>query len=333
MAPSPCITRRGTTFSLNVTLDYGADNKTEEELNKACPKESLSLSEMASSFFSGSLSSSAATSFYTSKSDSSGDDHNQDKFFVASASHVRLCEKPSEKFWKTNAHLILVFVPPHMIASALEEHFSSNQVAMGSSFWINRSSSANFAKDLLPKIHPTALTGCRILGIVLTSIAASNGPAELMILEVPKEKSIQDDILKVTNGCTIVGDSDLGILKILPLATVAFTHEEDDDEDDGKALYSEQKMGHSINTDGKPSPRSSTEIPSTSTKSLQIPACPVCIHRIDPIRFGLPGPRVHQLCSTFCPSPSLGAGGWGAEEEMCPKQKLLVSTFYSSRDR
>jgi hypothetical protein len=353
MPSSPCTTQRGTSFSLNVTLGYGADNKTEEELNKACSKQTFGFSEMASCFFSGSSSSAAAaaaSSLYASSSDIWGNSnsnnnnnhHDQDRFFVASASHVRLCVNPSEeKFWKTNnAHnLIIVFMPPHMIASALETHFSSNKVASGSSFWINRPSSGNFVKDLLPKIHPTALKGCRIRGIVLTTIAASNGPAELLILEVPKGRSIQDDILQVTNGCTIARDSDSGILKILPLATIEFTHNEEEDGGNDE-LYSENKiMGqqsiHSSNSSKFSTSSSSAAIPSTITETLPIPTCPVCIHRIDPIRFGFPGPCVQQLCSKFCQSPSLIVGSWGAEEDTCHKQRLLVSTiqyYYCARE-
>ena len=324
MPSSPCTTQRGTTFSLTVTLGYGADNNTKEELNKACSKQTLGLSEMASSSFSGSSPSAAASCLYTSSSDTcSNNNHDQDRFFVASASHLRLCVNPSEKFWKTNANLITVFMPPKMITSTLETH-PSNRIASGSSFWINPPSSANFVKDLLPKIHPTALTGCKIRGIILTSIAASNGPAELLILEVPKGRSIQDDILRVTNGCTIARDSDLGVLKILPLTTIKFTHEE---EDVGKTLYPEKKVGQLVRSNSTFSTSISAAIPSTNTRTPQIPACPVCIHRIDPIRLGLPGPFVQQLCSKFCPSPSLIVGSWGTEEEKCHNQRLLVSTI------
>eukprot|EP00532_Pseudo-nitzschia_australis_P003266 CAMPEP_0168198536 /NCGR_PEP_ID=MMETSP0139_2-20121125/21844_1 /TAXON_ID=44445 /ORGANISM="Pseudo-nitzschia australis, Strain 10249 10 AB" /LENGTH=70 /DNA_ID=CAMNT_0008123269 /DNA_START=106 /DNA_END=314 /DNA_ORIENTATION=- len=50
------------TFSLDVTVSYGADNETEDELNKACSKTTFGLNEMASSFFSGTSSSTAASS-------------------------------------------------------------------------------------------------------------------------------------------------------------------------------------------------------------------------------------------------------------------------------
>ena len=200
-----------------------------------------------------------------------------------------------------------------MVAASLEKHFSSNQVASGSSFWIDRPASANFARDLLHKIHPTALLGCRIRGIILTTIAANNAPAEMILLQV--QKGTSNDILRATSGDVIAGDSDFKVLKILPVAGVKFTHDKDDD---GTAFYSENKMQ-------RYSSSGSSVIPSSPTVPPQIPSCPVCIHRIDPIRLGLAAPCVGQLCSKFCPSPSLIAGSRDTEEEICPKQRLLVS--------
>ena len=319
MPSTPCTNQRGTTFSLRVTLGYGTDNKTEENLNKACSKQTFGLSDIASNFFFGSASSLSTSFLNSSNNDLCNNCDDQDKFFLASASNVRLIVSPSEKFWKTNSNLITVFMPPNMITSALEKHFSSNKITSGSSFWINPPSSTNFANDLLPKIHQSALTGCKIRGIVLTSIAAKNGPAELLILEVPKGRSIHDHILRVTNGCTIAEDPERGILKILPLSTVNFTHENDNL---FEAKNSGKRMGqpsHCLVTD--------TVIPSNTTRiTPEIPTCPVCLHRIDPIRLGLPGPCVQQLCSKFCPSPSLMVRNCSTEEETCHKQRFLVST-------
>ena len=302
MQSSSSTTQRRTTFALHVTLGYGSDNKTEEDLNKACSKQRIGLGEMASSFFS--VSSSAGDTL---------SNHDRHQLFVASASNVRLSINPSEKFWTTNINLCIVFLPPHMIASALEKHFSSNQVASGSSFWVDRHSSASFAKHLLPKVN-SALENCRIRGIILTSILASNAPAELLILEVPKGRSALDSIIQTANGCTISDDPDSGVLKILPIAAIKFTHEEEN-----QSLSSETKIGQPTQTVGNDADSS------TIGKVLQLPTCPVCIHRIDPIRFGLPRPSVQQLCSKFCPSPSLMVDRWETEEEICHKQRLLVS--------
>jgi hypothetical protein len=322
-----CTSSTSTTFSLDVTLGYGANHKTEEQLNKAC-SQTFNLSEMASSFFSGpsSNTSIASSAHTTSTSDGSTDISNknqsQDRFFVASTSHVRLSVNPTELLWKTTAYLIAVFVPPHMIATCIEMHLSSsNHAASGSSFWIESPFSANFAQDILPKIHPTALSGCRVRGIILTSIAANNGPAEIIILEVPRGTSIQNDILRVTSGDIIPGDSNSSVLKILPITIVKFTHDRDDE---GKTNYSGNTMEQISSMIGDISVSSNSRN-SNSNSTPQIPTCPVCIHRIDPIRLGLPAPCVQQLCSKFCPSPSLIVGSWGTEEESCPKQRLLVS--------
>jgi hypothetical protein len=78
---------------------------------------------------------------------------------------------------------------------------------------------------------------------------------------------------------------------------------------------------------------------------LEIPSCPVCLHRIDPIRLGLPQPPTLQLCSKFCPPPNLlaldtaspgGGNGGGSSasttrtrrprrlDVACPQQRLLL---------
>ena len=264
---------KNTTFSLDITLGYDANNKTESQLNRACDG-----------------------------------NQRQDRFFVSSCSDVRLFVKPSE----TEPYIIAVFVPPHMIATSLESHLLSSHVASGSSFWINSPTSINFTRDLLAKIHPTALSGCSILGIILTSIAANNGPAEVILLEFSKGTSIQKDILQPTCG-DVIGRS-CNVLKVLPITSVKFNLGSDDD---GKANYVKSKMNQ-FDVSKRYFKNSSR-----SDMLPQIPACPVCLHRIDPIRLGLPGPCVQDLCSRFCPSPSL-IGNQDSEEETCPKQRLLV---------
>ena len=349
--PSPYTAHHSATFSLDVTLSCDVDNETEDEINKACSKTTFGLSEMASSFFSGTSSSTAASSSSPSISspllsslatsnETIGNSHNnrdQDRFFVASASRVRLSVNSVEKFWEaSSAHLVLVFVPPHMIASALEKHFPSNRLASRSSLWISPTSSANkFAQDLIPRIHPKGLSGCRIRGIVLTSIAADNAPAEMLLLEVPKGRSIPDDILRPTSGTVISGDPNQGVLKILPMTRIEFefTQEQDDSANRimGQAIVDDTNTNTNANantntnTSAELSSSCTTGIPSSQMIAPQIPACPVCIHRIDAIRLGLPAPCVHQLCTIYCPSPSLIVDSRGSEEESCHKQRLLVS--------
>ncbi|VEU40221.1 unnamed protein product [Pseudo-nitzschia multistriata] len=338
MPLSPPAAHRRVTFSLNVTLGYGADNKTEDALNRACSKSAfpLSLNEMASSFFSGTSPAKAASSSSSLlpsisstlglKHDTVGDtcslgsDH--DRFFVASASHVRLSVNPAEKFWKAStSHMVLAFVPPKMISSTLETHFSPKRLASGSSFWIDPPSSGNFAQDLLPKIHPTALSGYKIRGIVLTSIAADNAPAEMLLLENSKGMSIPDNVLRPTSGSIIAGDPDHGVLKLLPMTTIEFSQEGDDSEHN--AIMGQALGGANTSDDSERGCSYVSALSSLQTVPPQIPACAVCIHRIDPIRLGLPAPSVHQLCNKYCQSPSLKLNSCGSEDEACHKQRLL----------
>ena len=217
---------------------------------------------------------------------------------------------PPEILWKATTNHIAVFVPPNMIEHLLEKHYTSTH-ASGSSFWIKPPASSNIAQDLLSNIHQS-VESCRICGIILTSIAA-NGPAELVILEVPKGVAISADILVATNGEGLVGSPDC-IIKILPVTNIRFT----DDDRDGEATSPSR---------GK---ESSNQVANFNTSrpamTPLLPTCPVCIHRIDPVRLGLPAPANQHLCSRFCPSP-IGTWAGGSHslfssDETCPKAKI-----------
>jgi len=66
-----------------------------------------------------------------------------------------------------------------------------------------------------------------------------------------------------------------------------------------------------------------------SSASLEIPTCPVCLHRIDPVRLGLPKPLATHLCSKFCPSSidtapvAAVASAASTTPTDCPKQRFL----------
>jgi hypothetical protein len=321
-----------TTYSFRVTMGYSVDNKAEVALNKACSQPpataATALSEMASSLFFSGTSSSA-----TSSSSSPLAGFNQEKFFVASASEVQLSMDPPEVFWKASTSLVAVFVPAHRIASCLEKHYTSTHTS-GSSFWVHSPACIKFAQDLLPNINASIVLerGCRIRGIVLTSIAADNGPAEIVLLEIPKGMVVQDLFL-ATNGEALAGDGDR-ILKILPISHIKFT---DHDDESIKTNAATVSNGNS-NSTSHHHHHGLTGVAASFVRTTPcIPICPVCIHRIDPVRLGLPTPTNQQLCSMFCPSPSLLLGGGGGDgwsegtsllwtsslEETCPKQRFL----------
>jgi hypothetical protein len=299
-------------FSLQVMLGYGVDSRTEAKLNKTFPSASNNTFAEMENFISWTYTSLTKNNV-SSATASTGEaiiTVSQDSFFVVSASNVHLTMDPPEYLWKTTTHQMLVFVPPQMISTCLEKYFTSKNTS-GSSFWVKPPASAKFANDLLPEIHPSLL-GCTIRGIIMTNLA-ENGPADILLVEVPKGVSTQD-IVKRTNDVSIAASTSC-ILKMLPVTTVKFV---DDDTDHAHSptdvSSTTSKSGHST-------------LRAAPTARPLLPTCPVCLHRVDPVRLGLPAPNNEQLCSRFCPSPicSSWVNGGMMVDDVCPKQKFLHS--------
>lgn len=264
-------------LTLQVTLGYGCNAEVEEDLDKACCTQ-LPPKSLAS----------MASNFFAPGSASS-----DPKFFVASASHVDLSIDPIQDPRKTatSTTLVAVFVPPTLIEACLEKYTSNAKVAhaSGSCFWIKDTPNVHFTQHLLPSIH-SAVVNCKIRGIVRTSIAAEqNAPAEIVLLDWKAGGiSSLSDLLHATNGKSLHSNS-TAILKMLPISNVQFASTAAICKPVSQAVH----------------PR------------LSIPICPVCIHRIDPVRLGLPTPSNQDLCSKFCPM----AVSWA--HESCHKQRLL----------
>ena len=215
--------------------------------------------------------------------------------FVASASNVNMSmdaqAKPGPGKIPT---LAAVFVPPAMIECSLEKFTASSKShASGSCFWIQEAQSARLSKDLLPRIHP-AFSRCKIRGMILTSIAAEqNAPAEFIILDLLGGGTPIAQLLSETNCRSLADNPDI-VIKLIPISSISFSLKEHPDEAIG------------------------------SLSSPSLPTCPVCIHRIDPGRLGLPAPSNEHLCSKFCPAPSFIGGSWVSESsDSCPKQRFL----------
>lgn len=290
-----------TTFSLQIRLGYGCDSSVQETLNKACQIAPPS---------SGSLVGSFASSFFSS-APSAAESSKNNKFFVASSSHVDL----SVDERKQSTSLVAVFVPPSLIDECLEKYTSTTKMhASGSCFWIKDSSAVKLAEDLLPSIHPS-LVQSQIRAIVRTSIASEeNAPAEFVLLDLSSKDLIVQDILQTTNGQALSSDS-TAILKILPLSSVTFEL---------------PAAASATGTSGESS--SGMKAPPQSPRLPCIPTCAVCLHRIDPVRLGLPAPANAHLCSKFCPPPNLMS--WASElEQSCPKQLFLQPWSKGARCR
>lgn len=114
--------------------------------------------------------------------------------------------------------------------------------------------------------------------------AIRQAAADVLLVEARSTQCMADMVDRM-NGEGMVGRSD-AIIKALPLSEIVFT----------------------IN-----------EVASLSSRRIEIPSCPVCLHRIDPVRIGLPKPKNHQLCSKFC-GCTFQLGGQITE---CSKQRFL----------
>ena len=291
-------------FCLTVTLGYGCERQTQEELNKLTTKEDEESAKAGggiSGFF-------ARTKANT----------RNNKIFVASASHVELSLKQKSPPCSQPSRLIAIFVPPSMIEQCIEQLFSQREHhATGSCFWISETTAKKLNHDLLSNIHLSLLSTSttnnnnnttRIRGIIRTSILAKdNAPADILLLEVYNHAQMEG-ILARTNGQHIIGYSN-AILKVLPIETIEFLSD--------------------IGFTKQASSSSKLTASSTAQKealSLQIPACPVCLYRIDPVRLGLPSSK--EICSKFCPSPD-----FFNSVSMCPNQRFLVPWPLPSRCR
>jgi hypothetical protein len=221
--------------------------------------------------------------------------------FVASASAVNMSLDHQDTASRKNPTFAAVFVPPAMIGSSLEK-FTANNKVEGSSFWVKEAQSAKFAKDLLPRMH-SAFSNCTIRGIILTSINVEhNAPAEIVLLDLSRGVTVTD-LLNTTNGQCLSDDPD-AIIKIIPISQIGFSSKE----------------------------RPGEETASLSPPRSLLPTCPVCIHRIDPIRLGLPTPANQDLCSKFCPAPSFIGGHWASDSsDACTKQRFLKRWPHPSR--
>ena len=214
------------------------------------------------------------------------------RFFVASSSYVEL----SVDERKQSTSLVAILTPPHVIDECLEKYTSNKEKhASGSCFWVTKSSAKVMSQDLLSRIHWSVQNGT-VRGIVRTSISAEdNAPAEFLLLELPTNDLAVFSVLEYANGQAFNADS-TAVLKILPVSTVQFQ------------LPASTGMSAGQSSPVLPRPL--------------IPACPVCLHRIDPIRLGQPLPEKEHICSKFCPPPNLVS--WAADlGQTCPRQRFL----------
>jgi len=155
-------------------------------------------------------------------------------------------------------------------------------------------------------IHPFIAENFAIKAI-LTLHEHQNAPADVVLLDLSDSPmAAVADLLDVTN-CQMIHAGPDAILKIILLTQLHF----------------------GLDETNQMSPKTTTITTSQHQKQQQrqrvdIPCCPVCLYRIDPVRLGTPVPPNLHMCSKFCQQPSLiAAADASTPRSACPRQRLL----------
>ena len=164
---------------------------------------------------------------------------------------------------------------------------------------------------LLAMVHPFLAANFAIRGIVSSQCLANNdSPPDIILLDISHAPlELIDSMLQITNG-QVIHSGPEAILKSILISNIVF---------------------HRTGDGNVKSPLFAAAPAASSVPRLvyDIPTCPVCLHRIEPTRLGLPSPQNHQLCSKFCPPPNLANPKQDdqtlstSSSSSCPQQRLL----------
>jgi gas vesicle protein len=194
-----------------------------------------------------------------------------------------------------SAPLAAVFCPRTLVLSACEhDHPTSREPANRETVqWLDNPQ--QISKLLLSLIHPFLEHNFTIKGILTSQ------QSDIVLLDLTHTpRAVIVDLLDSTS-CQVIFSGPEIILKMIPLISVQFTiNEAESLNNDDTAKYEHNEA--------------------TLRRTVDYPTCPVCLHRIDPIRLDLPITSNQHLCSKFCPPPNLNRN---SNSTSCPRQRLL----------
>eukprot|EP00977_Amphora_coffeiformis_P005847 scaffold1225_cov164-Amphora_coffeaeformis.AAC.23 len=162
------------------------------------------------------------------------------------------------------------------------------------------------SKRLLALVHPFLAENFSIKGILKVR-HAHHAPADIVLVDLSHTPmSLLEELLQTTNGQVIHAGQPELVLQVLMIYAVQF-------------VVADSKQPTAVQR----------------RTQLEIPSCPVCLHRIDPIRLGLPKCTTVQLCSKFCTPPNLFVASTSTSSSTssahaansritCPQQRLLL---------
>jgi len=222
--------------------------------------------------------------------DAVGESSSDTEVFVAQSSCIRIAPLPDTQ--EDTFRWAAVFVPSTLVESSLEKIDGGPFSASSAFSAIQPSHRKELSQGLLTSIHPYLATNYAIKAIILLR-NEQHAPSDIVMLDLSHSPPTAIDDLMDTTNCQTVHSGPEAILKVILVSQITF-------------LLPGQKS-------------TTANVASLTPQRTDIPTCPVCLHRIDPLRLGLPKPRNRHLCSKFCRSPSLVS----SHEDSCPQQRLL----------
>jgi Zn-finger in ubiquitin-hydrolases and other protein len=224
----------------------------------------------------------------------------------------------------TQQRFALIFCPSTLVESALEQFEDSRRVRQqehqdesSSSFvqWYD-DTGQRISKRLLSMLHPFLERNFAIKALIRSRGKDCHSPADMVLIDLGHSPlSAIGDLLEAASTGQMIHSGPERVLKVLLLNSV-------------NVLQTKEQPGPTAVGDER-QPRQRIMIPSSSLdvapETARFPTCPVCLHRIDPLRLHLPKPQA--TCSQFCPPPNLptsrGASMMSSWSIACPRQRLL----------
>jgi Zn-finger in ubiquitin-hydrolases and other protein len=242
---------------------------------------------------------------------------------IVSCDSIHLSLSQTKSFEHSSTRLVAVFCPSTLVDTALEQtqeqkHVrhddnapSEKQLQFPIIEWLDNPSKLSHV--LLSLIHPFLSQNLTIRAILTYQnnnrhpilLNKQNSPGDVLILDLSHcpYALIVEELLNSTN-CEVIRSGPDAILQVLLLSRLEFCPLE---------VVSNFMTPVTTNIDSKES----------NEPFIEIPACAVCLFRIDPTRLGLPRPRNHQLCSKFCSPPTFYSDN-DRKTLTCPRQRLLL---------
>ena len=224
--------------------------------------------------------------------------NDSDACTVVSADCCRITQ-PQHENLEQECRFALVFVPATIVDSALHQPRQGELDVHGLTAF-DTQQAVLLSKRLLSMVHPFLAQNFLVRAVIPIRNQKANAPADLVLLDLSHTPpAVAADLLQQTSCQTLHSGPEDAALQILLISNVQFQ-------------------------------LSATKEKAQQKKkaSCDIPTCPVCLHRIAPWRLGLKTPLVSsQVCSKFCPPPSLLASHSGGsnsnEPSPCSRQRLL----------